>query len=107
MSDLVLGVDCRTTASEVIAWDRHGKAVAEGRAPLREIRPRPLYSEQAAEAGWDATSEALANLMSTVGSDRIVGICIAHQRESYAPVNECITRRAMRFCGTTEGRRSS
>jgi sugar (pentulose or hexulose) kinase len=41
MSDLVLGVDCSTTASKVIAWDRNGKALAEGRASLREIRPRP------------------------------------------------------------------
>jgi xylulokinase len=88
MSDLVLGVDCSTTASKVIAWDRHGKALAEGRALLREIRPRPLYSEQAAEGWWDATAEALANLMKSITPDRIVGLCITHQRESYAPVDE-------------------
>jgi len=34
MADLVLGVDCSTTASKVVAWDRDGKAVAEGRADL-------------------------------------------------------------------------
>src|SRR3979411_1971278 len=88
MSDLVLGVDCSTTASKVIAWDRHGKAIAEGRAPLPEIRRRPPYSEQAAEGWWDATAEALANLMKSITPDRIVGLCITHQRESYAPVDE-------------------
>ena len=87
MSGLVLGVDCSTTASKVLAWDRHGRAVGEGRAALREIRPRPLYSEQAAEGWWEATAEALANLTKRIGSDRIVGICITHQRESYAPVD--------------------
>jgi hypothetical protein len=71
MSDLVLGVDCSTTASKVLVWDRHGKVLAEGRASLREIRPRPLYSEQAAEGWWDATAEALANLMKSITSDRI------------------------------------
>jgi sugar (pentulose or hexulose) kinase len=56
MSDLVLGVDCSTTASKVTAWDRHGKS--------------------------------LANLVKSLTADRIVGLCISHQRESYAPVNE-------------------
>ena len=68
MSDLVLGVDCSTTASKVIAWNRHGKALGEGRASLPEIRPLPLYSEQAAEAWWDATAEALARLTKSITS---------------------------------------
>lgn len=88
MSDLVLGVDCSTTASKVIAWDKEGKAVAEGRAPLEEIRPRPEISEQKAEGWWDATSKALAALMQSVDGDRIAGICMTHQRESFAPVDE-------------------
>jgi sugar (pentulose or hexulose) kinase len=88
MSDLVLGVDCSTTASKVLAWDRQGRAVGEGRAALREIRPRPLHSEQAAEGWWEATAEALTSLTRNIGADRIVGICITHQRESYAPVDE-------------------
>ena len=107
MSDLVLGVDCSTTASKVIAWDRHGKALAEGRALLREIRPRPLYSEQAAEGWWDATAEALANLMKSITSDHIVGLCITHQRESYAPVDENNHSLRNAICGTTGVRRSS
>jgi sugar (pentulose or hexulose) kinase len=88
MSDLVLGVDCSTTASKVLAWDRQGRAVGEGRAALREIRPRPLHSEQAAEGWWEATAEALTSLTRNIGADRIVGVCITHQRESYAPVDE-------------------
>jgi sugar (pentulose or hexulose) kinase len=88
MSDLVLGVDCSTTASKVLAWDRNGTAVGEGRAALQEIRPRPLYSEQVAKGWWEATAEAISNLMKSVSADRIVGICITHQRESYAPVDE-------------------
>ena len=37
MADLVLGVDCSTTASKVVAWDRDGKAVGEGRADLEDV----------------------------------------------------------------------
>jgi sugar (pentulose or hexulose) kinase len=86
--DLVLGVDCSTTASKVIAWDRDGKAVGEGRAPLQEIRPSPAYSEQEADGWWEATSAALREVVDAVGADRIAGIAITHQRESYAPVDE-------------------
>jgi xylulokinase len=88
MADLVLGVDCSTTASKVIAWDRDGKAAGEGRAPLEEIRPRPLYSEQVADGWWEATSRALESLMQSVPAERIAGVCVTHQRESYAPVDE-------------------
>ncbi len=88
MGDLVLAVDCSTTASKAIAWDREGKAVAETRAPLEEIHPRPNESEQVAEGWWDATSQALREAVEEVGADRVAGVCITHQRESYAPVDE-------------------
>jgi sugar (pentulose or hexulose) kinase len=88
MADLVLGVDCSTTASKVIAWDKQGKAVGEGRAPLEEIRPSPAESEQVAEGWWDATLQALRQVTEAVGADRVAGICITHQRESYAAVDE-------------------
>ena len=88
MADLVLGVDCSTTACKVVAWDRAGKAVAEGRADLEEIHPQPLYSEQKAEGWWEGTSRAITQLMRSIEADRVAGICITHQRESFAPVNE-------------------
>jgi xylulokinase len=85
--DLVLGIDCSTTASKVLAWDRDGKTAGEGRAPLTEIRPTAAYSEQVAEGWWEATSHALRQVVEAVGADRISGLCITHQRESYAPVD--------------------
>jgi len=88
MGDVVLGVDCSTTASKVIAWDRDGKAIAEGRAPLEEIRPKPTESEQVAEGWWEATSGALRDVVAALDGDRVAGVCITHQRESYVPVDE-------------------
>ena len=87
MGDLVLAVDCSTTASKAIAWDREGRAVADARAPLEEIRPTPSESEQVAEGWWDATAQALREVVDAVGADRVAGLCITHQRESYAPVD--------------------
>jgi len=88
MGDLALGIDCSSTASKVVAWDRSGKAVAEGRAPLEQLRLRPLHSEQRAEDWWEATQLAIAGLLKGVDAGRIAGICITHQRESFVPVDK-------------------
>jgi xylulokinase len=88
MKDLVLGIDCSTTASKVVAWDREGKPVGEGRADLEEIRPGPQYSEQRADGWLDATAGAIADLTQSVEADRFAGVCITHQRESFVPVDE-------------------
>jgi sugar (pentulose or hexulose) kinase len=88
MEDLALGIDCSTTATKVVAWDHGGKAAGEGRAPLEQLRLRPLHSEQRAEDWWETTQLAIGSLVRTVDADRIAGICITHQRESFAPVDE-------------------
>jgi xylulokinase len=88
MGDLALGIDCSTTAAKVVAWDRSGKAAGEGRAPIEQLRLRPLHSEQRGEDWWKATQVAVASLLKVVDADRIAGICITHQRESFVPVDE-------------------
>jgi sugar (pentulose or hexulose) kinase len=88
MGDSVLGIDCSSTAAKVVAWDRSGKAAGESRAPLEQLRLRPLHSEQRAEDWWEATQAAITSLLKVVDADRIAGICITHQRESFVPVDE-------------------
>ena len=41
---LVIGIDSSTTACKAIAWDRAGRAVAEGRAAYPLLQPRPNWS---------------------------------------------------------------
>ncbi len=91
MADLVLGVDCSTTACKVVAWDRAGKAVAEGRADLEEIHPQPLFSEQKAEGWWEGTSSAIAQLMGSIDADRVAGIF------KVSPVRRLRPTRAVRW----------
>ncbi len=88
MRDLALGIDCSTTAVKVVAWGRDGKAAAEGRAPLDQLPLRPPSSEQRADDWWEATQRATTELMRAVDTDRIAGICVTHQRESFVPVDE-------------------
>ena len=47
--DLVLGIDCSTTASKAVLWDAVGAPVAEGRAPLALLAPHAGWGEQRAD----------------------------------------------------------
>jgi xylulokinase len=84
-----LGIDASTTACKAVVWDLHGRAVAEGRAALPLLKPRPLWHEQPAEAWWDALVLAVREAMD--GRDefarRVVALCIAPQRETFVPVD--------------------
>lgn len=83
----MVGVDCSTTASKVIAWDRDGRAVAEGRSPLGMRHPHPHWSEQPAEDWWTSTVTALREVTAQVHPSRVAAICVTHQRETFVPVD--------------------
>ena len=86
---LVLGIDASTTACKAIVWNLHGEAVAEGRASLPLLKPRPLWHEQPAEAWWSALVAAVREVVGgreEVGR-RIAALCIAPQRETFVPVD--------------------
>ena len=60
--DLVIGIDSSTTATKAIAWDRRGRAVAEGRAAVPLSNPRPGWFEQKAEDWTKALTASLRQL---------------------------------------------
>ncbi|MGE5137861.1 MAG: xylulokinase [Rudaea sp.] len=86
--DLVIGVDCSTTSVKAVVWDRNGRAVSEGRRSLSLLSPHPTWREQAAEDWWIGTAGALRDAVAAAGQDRIAALCLAHQRESFVPVDE-------------------
>jgi xylulokinase len=87
-ADLVIGVDSSTTACKAIAWDRHGKAVAETRASFELLSPNPNWYEQNTEDWWTALTQCLRELTQQVDAARIAALCITHQRETFVPVDE-------------------
>ena len=87
-ADLVLGIDCSTTASKAVAWDRDGVPVVEGRAPLDLQSPKPGWGEQDARQWWDATIAATQQVTGRIDAHRIAAICITHQRETFVPVDD-------------------
>lgn len=94
MKDLVIGIDSSTTGTKVIVFDRQGTILAEGRQPISLEMPRPAWHEQPAETWWSAlctaTRQAMASLEKDLGptySQRLAGLCITIQRETFVPVD--------------------
>lgn len=85
---LVIGIDCSTTSSKAIAWDMQGNPLAEGRSALSIQTPRSSWYEQPAESWWEATCEALKQVVDQVDIRQIAGLSIAHQRETFVPVDQ-------------------
>ena len=82
--DLVIGIDSSTSATKAIAWDRSGRAVAEGRAPVPLSNPQPGYFEQDPADWWGSTATALRTLTAAVDGRRVAALAISNQRETFA-----------------------
>jgi len=82
---LVLGIDCSTTATKAIAWDRQGRAVAEGRTSFALDNPELDGWEQDAEDWWSATLAAIAECVRQLAdrAKEVRALCVAHQRETF------------------------
>jgi xylulokinase len=85
--DCVIGIDCSTSASKAIIWDKAGNCIAEGRYEIPLLVPRPEWAEQEAEKWWDATVRAVKTAVRQVDKNRIGAIGITHQRESFVPLD--------------------
>jgi len=87
INPLVIGVDSSTTGCKAIAWDRHGRAEAEGRASYPLLQPRPNWYEQDAEQWWSGACTALRALLDQINPAQVDALCVTHQRESVVPVD--------------------
>ncbi|MGE3875340.1 MAG: FGGY-family carbohydrate kinase [Parvibaculaceae bacterium] len=82
--DLVIGLDSSTTATKAIAWDREGRALAEGRAQIALSNPQAGWFEQEAEDWWVSAQTAIRALLGKLDGRRIAALAISNQRESFA-----------------------
>jgi xylulokinase len=87
-ADYVIGIDCSTTATKAVVWDREGNAVAEGRGTFSLSTPQPDWGEQNAEDWWRSTTTALREAARQVNTRKIGAVGITHQRETFVCLNE-------------------
>ena len=88
LTPLVIGLDCSTSACKAVVWDPRGNAIATGVGSLALISPQPAWYEQSAESWWTAMTQAVRQAVSLVDGNRLKALCIAHQRETFVPVDE-------------------
>ncbi len=81
--DLVIGIDCSTTAAKAVVWNMAGQVQSQARSEFELLHPKPTWAEQNAEDWWAATRAAIARAVQTVPHDRIAALCITHQRETF------------------------
>lgn len=82
--DLVVAVDCSTTAAKAVIHDRAGAVVASASRPLRTRQPHASWHEQDALDWWTATRDAVAAAVAAVDVPaRVRAVCLTHQRESF------------------------
>src|SRR3954469_14092691 len=84
----VIGIDSSTTATKAVVWDRGGRAVAEGRAEFALTLPRPGWHEQDPEDWWRSCVTAVTQALESVDGADIEALCVTHQRETFACVDE-------------------
>ncbi|HEY0117840.1 MAG TPA: FGGY family carbohydrate kinase [Cellulomonas sp.] len=87
--DLVVAVDCSTTAAKAVVVDAAGSVVAAASRPLATATPAPGFHEQDATSWYDATAAAVAAAVGALGDPARVGaVCVTHQRESFVLLDE-------------------
>ena len=86
--DLVIAVDCSTTASKAVVWDQTGRGVAAARHTYGLDHVRSGWVEQNATDWWTATKAALQEVVAQVGGDRIAAIAITQQRETFVCLDQ-------------------
>ena len=87
-SRLVLGLDCSTTACKAVVWDCRGNSIARGYSSLELLTPKPDWHEQPAASWWAAMTQAIRQAVSQTDARLLKALCIAHQRESFVPLDE-------------------
>ncbi|MDZ7910471.1 MAG: FGGY family carbohydrate kinase [Rhodococcus sp. (in: high G+C Gram-positive bacteria)] len=81
--DLVVAVDCSTTASKAVVFDAHGHALSSGRRAFATSQPSPGRHEQDPQDWWSATHAALRESLSAIDPTRIAAVCVTTQRETF------------------------
>ena len=88
MGDLVLAIDCSTTAAKAVVWDMQGRALSSGRAGFSHAAPHPGWGEQDPVDWWTATVEAIGKACGRIDVSRLAAMAITHQRETFVCLDE-------------------
>lgn len=86
--NLVIGLDCSTTGTKAIAFDRKGRIAAAAHASNSLFSPKPGYYEQKSQDWWTSAQKTLRIVTSKVNPERIAALAISNQRETFVPLDK-------------------
>ena len=87
IKDLVIGLDCSTTAAKAMVFDRNGNVAARSHEAIPLSSPQPQYYEQDPNDWWSAAQKALKDVTQQVKADRISALAVSNQRETFVPLS--------------------
>ena len=87
MGSIIIGVDSSTQSTKAIAWDIHGKSLAEGRCDIPLNNPSLQKFEQDVEDWWKAFCVSCKELSSKINMSDVDGLAISNQRETLAKLD--------------------
>ena len=83
---LVVGLDCSTTSTKAIAFDKDGRMVAYASEAIPLLSPQPNYYEQDPSGWWRSAQKALKRITRQVDPERIAALAVSNQRETFVPL---------------------
>jgi len=88
MNSLVIGLDCSTTGTKAIAFDRKGRIIAQAHEPIPLFSPKPHYYEQNPDDWWISTQKALRKIAGRINPQDISALAVSNQRETFVPLKK-------------------
>jgi sugar (pentulose or hexulose) kinase len=85
--ELVVGLDCSTTSTKAIAFDKRGRMVAYASEAIPLFSPRANYYEQDPSDWWRSAQKALRKITRQVDPERIIALAVSNQRETFVPLD--------------------
>ena len=86
--NLVVGLDCSTTATKAIAFDSKGNVVARVHEPVPLSSPQPHYFEQDPNDWWTSAQKVLRQITQQINPERISALAVSNQRETFVPLDK-------------------
>lgn len=80
--DIIIALDEGTTNAKAVAFDSHGRVIAQFSRALEIATPQEGWVEQSAELLLAASLEVISRTVAAVGAERVAALAISNQRET-------------------------
>ena len=88
VKDIVIGLDCSTTSTKAIAFNKNGEVIVKVSEAIPLYSPQPHYYEQYANDWWTSAKNALRKITFQIDPGRIIALAVSNQRETFVPLNK-------------------